>query len=176
VWWELGGLGGDDDLNPAERPLAEAGGDLRPDIAMQDVDQLIASTVHGVILARRAERPTILDNKSGAIVNVFSVGVIGVPDLSASIASKHGVTGPTKSVGLEYATRKIRINAIAPAGTDTEMLASGLEEQQAFLASLSPIKRIADASEIAVAIIYLLADASLSTGVMLSADGGQSVA
>lgn len=123
----------------------------------------------------RAEIPVMLDNGGGAIVNTASVGgLVGVPGLSAYTAAKHAVIGLTKSVGLEFATRNVRVNAVAPGGTNTEMLASGTQEQRDFLASLSPMKRISHPSEIAAAIVYLLADATFSTGITLSADGGQS--
>jgi NAD(P)-dependent dehydrogenase (short-subunit alcohol dehydrogenase family) len=147
------------------------------EIPVEDFDRAVAVNLRGVMLAMRAEIPAMLDNRGGAIVNVASVGgLVGVPGLSAYTASKHGVIGLTKSVGLEFATRNIRVNAIAPGGTNTEMLASGTQEQQDFLASLSPMKRVSEPAEIAAGIIYLLADATFSTAITLSADGGQSAA
>jgi NAD(P)-dependent dehydrogenase (short-subunit alcohol dehydrogenase family) len=147
------------------------------EIPVEDFDRAVAVNLRGVMLAMRAEIPAMLDNRGGAIVNVASVGgLVGVPGLSAYTASKHGVIGLTKSVGLEFATRNIRVNAIAPGGTNTEMLASGTQEQRHFLASLSPMKRVSEPAEIAVGIVYLLADATFSTAITLSADGGQSAA
>jgi NAD(P)-dependent dehydrogenase (short-subunit alcohol dehydrogenase family) len=145
------------------------------DVPMETFDHALAVNLRGVILGMRAEIPAMLDNGGGAIVNTASVGgLVGVPGLSAYTASKHGVIGLTKSVGLEFATRNIRVNAVAPGGTNTEMLASGTQEQRDFLAGLSPMKRISEPDEIAAAIVYLLADATFSTGITLSADGGQS--
>ncbi|WSS23396.1 SDR family oxidoreductase [Streptomyces sp. NBC_01190] len=141
----------------------------------EDFDRAVEVNLRGVMLAMRAEIPVMLDNGGGAIVNTASVGgLVGVPGLSAYTAAKHAVIGLTKSVGLEFATRNVRVNAVAPGGTNTEMLASGTQEQRDFLASLSPMKRISHPSEIAAAIVYLLADATFSTGITLSADGGQS--
>jgi A-factor type gamma-butyrolactone 1'-reductase (1S-forming) len=144
------------------------------EIPVETFDRAVAVNLRGVMLAMRAEIPAMLDNHGGAIVNVG--GLVGVPGLSAYTASKHGVIGLTKSVGLEFATRNIRVNAIAPGGTNTEMLASGTQEQRDFLASLSPMKRVSEPAEIAAAIVYLLADATFSTAITLSADGGQSAA
>lgn len=144
------------------------------DLALEDFDRAVEVNLRGVILAMRAEIPAMLANGGGAIVNTASVGgLVGVPGLSAYTASKHAVIGLTKSVGLEFATRNIRVNAIAPGGTNTEMLASGTQEQRDFLVSLSPMKRIADPAEIASGIVYLLADATSTTATVLSADGGQ---
>ena len=147
------------------------------DLSMEQFDNVMNVNVRGVLLAMRAELPAMLDNGSGAIVNVASVGgLVGVPGLSAYVTSKHAVVGLTKSVGLEYATRGIRVNAVAPGGTNTEMLSSGTQEQRDFLASLAPMRRISEPQEIARSIIYLLADATYTVGLTLSADGGQSVA
>lgn len=147
------------------------------DTPIETFDHVMNVNFRGVLLAMRAELPAMLERRSGAIVNVASVGgLVGVPGLSAYVASKHAVVGLTKSVGLEFATSGIRINAIAPGGTNTEMLSSGTQEQRDFLASLAPMKRISEPEEIAASIVYLLADATFTTGLTLAADGGQSVA
>jgi NAD(P)-dependent dehydrogenase (short-subunit alcohol dehydrogenase family) len=145
--------------------------------AIEDFDHVMDVNFRGTLLAMRSELPAMLANGSGAIVNVASVGgIVGVPGLSAYVASKHAVVGLTKSVGLEYATRGVRINAIAPGGTNTEMLASGTQEQHDFLASLAPMQRVSEPIEIAKSIVYLLVDATYTTGLTLPADGGQSIA
>ena len=147
------------------------------DISMELFDHVLDVNLRGVMLALRAEIPAMLRNGGGAIVNVASVGgLVGVPGLSAYTASKHAVIGLTRSAGLELAARNVRVNAVAPGGTATEMFSSGTQEQRDFLAGLSPMKRVSDPGEIAAAIIFLLADATFSTGTVLSADGGQSAA
>ncbi len=146
------------------------------DVKVEDFDRVMETNLRGVFLAMQAEIPSLLATGGGAIVNTASVGgLVGVPGLSSYVASKWAVIGLTKSVALEYATKGIRINAIAPGGTATEMLAGGTQEQRDFLASLAPMKRIADPAEIARGIVYLLADATFTTGIALPADGGQSV-
>jgi NAD(P)-dependent dehydrogenase (short-subunit alcohol dehydrogenase family) len=102
----------------------------------------VSINLAGMFWALQAELPEIEKN-SGASVNAASVGgLVGVPGLSAYAASKWGVIGLTTSVALEYATRGVRINAIAPGATATEMLMSGSQESRDFLTSLAPIKRI----------------------------------
>lgn len=138
------------------------------------VEHVLSVNLAGVFWALQAELPEIEKN-GGAIVNTASVGgLVGVPGLSAYAASKWGVIGLTKSVALEYATRGVRINAIAPGSTATEMLMSGSQESRDYLISLAPMKRISEPIEIARAIVFLLADATYSTGTVFAADGGQS--
>ena len=128
----------------------------------------------GVLHAMRAEIPALRESDHGAIVNVASVGgLVGVPNLSAYTASKHAVVGLSKSVALEYATSGPRVNVLAPGGTETEMINSGTPEQKQMLASYAAMKRLSDPSEQAAAIMFLLADATFSTGIVLSTDGGQ---
>ena len=144
------------------------------DVKIEDFDRTMNTNVRAVFLAMQAEIPAMLRSGGGAIVNTASVGgLVGVPNLSSYVASKHAVVGLTKSVALEYAARGIRVNAIAPGGTDTPMIASGTQAQKDFLASYSVMKRLADPVEIARGIVYLLVDATFTTGATLPADGGQ---
>lgn len=146
------------------------------DMAVDDFDRIAAINLRGVFLAMQAEIPRILKSGGGAIVNVSSVaGLVGVPGISLYAATKWGVIGLTKSVALEYATQGVRINAIAPGLTATEMLDGATQEEREFLLSLTPMKRISEPFEIARSVTYLLADATFSTGVALPADGGFSV-
>ena len=145
-------------------------------LSVEDFDHTMETNVRGVFLSMQAEIPALLQSGGGAIVNTASVaGLVGVPNLSSYTASKHAVIGLTKSVALEYATAGLRINAIAPGGTETAMLSSGTQEQRNTLASYSAMKRLAEPIEIARGIIYLLVDATFAIGTVLQADGGQSV-
>jgi NAD(P)-dependent dehydrogenase (short-subunit alcohol dehydrogenase family) len=147
------------------------------DMAVEDFDRIAALNLRGVVLAMQAEIPAMLKSGGGAIVNVSSAaGLVGVPGMSLYAATKWGVIGLTKSVALEYATRGIRINAIAPGLTATEMLDGATKEECEFLLSITPMKRISEPVEIARSVIYLLANATFTTGVALPADGGFSVA
>ncbi|MFT4436070.1 SDR family NAD(P)-dependent oxidoreductase [Caballeronia sp. 15715] len=146
------------------------------DVAVEDFDHVMETNLRGVFLAMQVEIPVLLQSGGGAIVNTASVGgLVGVPGLSSYVASKWALIGLTKSVALEYATKNIRINAIAPGATATEMSASWTPEQREFMAGLAPMKRICEPIEIARGIVYLLADATFTTGIALPADGGQSV-
>ena len=153
---------------PGRKPFLEA--------SPEEFRQVIATNVHGVFVAMQAQIPAILNAGGGAIVNVSSVGgLVGVPNLSMSTASKAAVIGLTKSVAIEYATTGIRINCVAPGSTDTAMLSRGTQAQRDALTQLAPMKRISDPVEQARAIVYLLVDATYSTGIVLATDGGTSV-
>ena len=153
---------------PGRGPFLEA--------KLEEFDNVMATNVSSVFLSMQAEIPAMLKSGGGAIVNTSSVGgLVGVPNLSMYTASKAAVIGLSKSVALEYATKGIRINVIAPGAMQTEMLANAGKEQRDALTSLAPMKRISDPLEVARGIIYLLVDATYSTGITLSADGGQSV-
>ena len=146
------------------------------DVKAEDFDRVMETNLRGVFLAMQAEIPALLASGGGAIVNTASVGgLVGVPGLSSYVASKWGLIGLTKSVALEYATQGIRINAIAPGATATEMSNSWTPAQREFMSGLAPMKRICEPVEIARGIVYLLADATFTTGIALPADGGQSV-
>jgi NAD(P)-dependent dehydrogenase (short-subunit alcohol dehydrogenase family) len=99
--------------------------------------------------------------------------VVGYPQQPIYIASKHAVLGLTKSAALEYAKSGIRINAIAPGVTETEMVERVDKQLIERLKSITPIGRIGDPQEIANAVVWLLSDkASFVLGHTLLVDGG----
>jgi NAD(P)-dependent dehydrogenase (short-subunit alcohol dehydrogenase family) len=133
--------------------------------------------VWGVLSSLKHEIAAMLKTGGGAIVNTSSVvGHVGASHLSVYTASKHAIEGLTKSVALEFATRNIRVNAVAPGTIETEMvdrMISGNDDlRQAFL-SLHPIGRFGQGEDVASAVLYLASDAAkFITGTSLSIDGG----
>jgi NAD(P)-dependent dehydrogenase (short-subunit alcohol dehydrogenase family) len=140
-------------------------------------DQIMNTNVRGMWLSMKYEIPEMIKNGGGAIVNTSSgAGLVGFPQMSVYIASKHAVLGLTKSAALEYAKSGIRINAIAPGGVETDMLTQTVGDDHRFLEtfrSMHPIGRIGRPEEIANAVVWLLSDrASFVLGHTLLVDGG----
>jgi len=134
--------------------------------------------VLGVFLSMKHEIPQMLEQGGGVIINTSSiVGHVAMPGASIYIASKHAVEGATKTAALEYAQQGIRINAVAPGATATDMIdrfagKEGAENREA-LAQQHPMNRLATSQEIAHAVAYLASDAAAFTnGVSLPVDGG----
>jgi len=140
-------------------------------------DRIIAINLKGVWLCMKYEIPQMLKSGGGAIVNTASgAGLVGVAQLSAYNASKHGVVGLTKTAALEFAQKNIRVNCVCPGLINTPMVArmvdSGGMNEQEFLAA-EPVGRMGRPEEIGEGVVWLLSDAaSFVTGHAMSIDGG----
>jgi NAD(P)-dependent dehydrogenase (short-subunit alcohol dehydrogenase family) len=140
--------------------------------------EVMNTNVLGVFLCLKHELAAMVKRGRGAIVNNASVsGLIGFPGASIYVASKHAVLGLTKSAALECAAHGIRVNAVAPGGTETPLLdritgGAGSERHERFI-SYHPMGRTAQPDEIAAAVLWLCSDhASFTTGHCLAVDGG----
>lgn len=114
---------------------------------------------------------------SGVIVNCSSLGgLVGLPGRAAYHATKHGVLGLTKSAGVEYASRGIRINAVCPGVFDTPMLTklkNSKPESMEEIVKAQPIARLGEPDELAAAVLWLCSPAaSFVIGTGISVDGG----
>lgn len=113
--------------------------------------------------------PSIRRAGGGSIVNVSSTaGLQGYAHLGAYVASKWGMRGLTKAAALELGPYGIRVNGIHPGPIRTPMIA-GLGDD---LAVAQPIARIGEPAEVTDLLLYLLADATYSTGHEFVIDGG----
>jgi NAD(P)-dependent dehydrogenase (short-subunit alcohol dehydrogenase family) len=144
-------------------------------------DRVIGINLKGAWLVSKFAIPVIAARGGGAIVNVASnAGLVGFPNLAAYCASKGGLVLLTKAMALDTAPLKIRVNAVCPGHTRTPMgdgFVAAQADPEAFVAEFinrqHPIGRMAEADEIARAILYLASDeASFVTGTALAADGG----
>jgi meso-butanediol dehydrogenase/(S,S)-butanediol dehydrogenase/diacetyl reductase len=116
------------------------------------------------------------DGPTRSIVNISSgAGLMGVPNRLSYVASKFAVSGITRTMCVELARHRIRVNAIAPGMTRTPFTAYMFQnpENVKRIQAAHPIGREADPAEIAAAIIFLLTeDASFITGAVIPVDGG----
>jgi NAD(P)-dependent dehydrogenase (short-subunit alcohol dehydrogenase family) len=150
------------------------------DTLLDDFDSLMHINVRGIYAAMKYELSAMAGSGGGAIVNVSSIGgLVGSPGRSSYVCSKHAVVGITKSAALEYARDNIRVNAVAPGATMTDLIKPGLQTNPEIyerLIAAVPMGRWAQPDEIANAIVWLASDlASFVTGVVLPVDGGFTV-
>jgi 3alpha(or 20beta)-hydroxysteroid dehydrogenase len=147
-----------------------------------EFDRVMAVNVRGVFLGIQHAGQVMKERGKGAIVNTSSiVGFTGGRNIHAYTASKHAVLGLTKSAAVELAPFNIRVNAVCPSPTATEMMFK-LERElapedpasiRALFAASSPMNRYGEPREIAAAVAWLCSDnASYVTGIALPIDGG----
>lgn len=135
------------------------------------------TNVLGVLLSLKHEMRVMLPQGSGSIVNLSStMGERGAANASLYVASKHAVEGLTKAAALEVAASGVRVNAVAPGPTETEMLTrfTGSAERKAGLVAGVPLKRAGKPEEVADAIVFLASGkASFITGQIVRVNGGK---
>ena len=140
-------------------------------------DRVNGINLRGVWACMKHELRVMREQGSGAIVNCSSLGgLVGLPGRATYHASKHGVIGLTRSAALEYAARRIRINAVCPGTIQTPMVTDMIAKGELDVAEATkdaPIGRLGQAQEIAAAVLWLCSPgASFVVGVALPVDGG----
>ena len=149
------------------------------DITEAQWDEVMGVNLKGVWLCMKYEIPAMLVNGGGAIVNVASIYGSKPSDMGHATyaTSKHGVVGLTRSAAVDYGQMSIRINAVAPGFTRSEMVdpksRGAAERYQLLIARHSAMNRFGKAEETTNAIVWLCSDeASFVNGAVLAVDGG----
>ena len=149
---------------------------LLADVEEAAFDQVVAVDLKGAFLSMKYEIEYMLGAGGGAIVNNASIaGRIADPGISAYVAAKHGVIGLSKAAGIEYASRGIRINALAPGLVETAMTKPWFDDPniRSHFITNSPIGRVAQPEEMAGMVLFLCSDfASFAVGQTFVIDGG----
>jgi NAD(P)-dependent dehydrogenase (short-subunit alcohol dehydrogenase family) len=173
----VGELGGLDVMvnNAGVAPFLASFMDTRPDGFEKHFGVNFWSCVYGT----RAAGRVLLEQGSGAVLNLASIDAFMVePGLTYYGTAKAAIVNLTKSVALEWATRGVRVNAIAPGWIDTPMNQAERQDDETerqILAAI-PMARWGRPEEIANAALFLCSDAaSFTTGETLVVDGGQTL-
>jgi 3-oxoacyl-[acyl-carrier protein] reductase len=151
------------------------------DTTEDDWDRLFAVNVRAIFLAARHAVPIMRRQGGGAILNTVSVAAIRPrPNLLAYNCSKGAALTLTKSMAIELAPDRIRVNAVCPGPGDTPMLATFVggdsDAHRAGFLSTIPLGRLCTPADVANAMVYLASDeASFVTGAVLEVDGGRCI-
>ena len=133
--------------------------------------------VNGVFYPTRVVAPIMKEQGGGVILNTSSmVGEYGQPAGVAYPTSKFAVNGMTRSLARELGKDNIRVNAVAPGVTRTDMVAALPEQMVKAISSNIPLGRVGEPQDVANAFLFLASDlASYITGVTLRVDGATQV-
>lgn len=136
-------------------------------------DDIMDLNVKGVFNATRTVIEYMVPAQSGVILNTSSmVSIYGQPGGVAYPTSKFAMNGMTVSLARELGPKGIRVNAVAPGITETDMMRAVPKEMIDPLIAQIPLRRLGQPEDIANAFVFLASDeASYITGVVLSVDG-----
>jgi NAD(P)-dependent dehydrogenase (short-subunit alcohol dehydrogenase family) len=145
------------------------------ELDVEDFDRVIHTNLRGAFLVLKYSIPLLLASGGGSIVNMASVGsFLASPGSAAYITSKGGMLLLTRTAALEYVKDNIRVNAVCPGVTATEILASSSPEMVRMLTSRSPMGRMVTSEEVASLTLFLASDeASAITGSAYIIDCGR---
>ena len=143
------------------------------DYKPEDFMKVIDLNLNSVFLCAQAAAKIMKEQGGGVILNTSSmVSLYGQPAGVSYPASKSAVNGLTKSLARELGKDKIRVNAVAPGVTRTDMVAALSEEMVKRLTASIPLGRVGEPEDVANAFVFLASDmASYVTGEILSVDG-----
>lgn len=143
------------------------------DTTQEEFENIMNLNVNAMFNMSKAVIPIMKEQKDGVILNTSSmVSIYGQPSGVGYPASKFAVNGFTKSLARELAPSNIRVNAVAPGITNTDMVASLPKDMIEPLIKTIPLGRIGEPRDIANAFLFLASPlASYITGVILSVDG-----
>ena len=160
--------------------LSKADG-IITEISEETWDRVLDVNLKGVFLCCKYGIPEIIRSGGGAVINTSSsAGVIGVPQCDAYTATKGAIISLTRSLAVEYAPEKVRVNCIVPCAVDTPMNVKSAKEnpdfdEEKFLAT-TPVRRYGKPEEIANMALFLASDeASYCVGGIFILDGGVTI-
>src|SRR5438067_13410406 len=121
-----------------------------------DWDAVIDANLRGAFVAIRAASRGMMKRRWGRVINIASVvGIVGNKGQANYAASKAGLSGLTKSVAKELASRNILANVVAPGLIETDMTAAVSAEARAKMAAAIPLERVGKPDDIAIAVLVM---------------------
>jgi len=150
------------------------------DLSLAGWHDTLETNLTSAFLGAKHQVPAMIDRGGGSIIfnSTFVGHTAGMPGMTAYAASKAGLIGLTQVLAAEFGPKNIRVNAVLPGGTDTDMghAAANTPEAKAFVENLHALKRTAAPEEIARSVLHLASDASsFITGAAILVDGGVSI-
>ncbi|MGZ8752068.1 MAG: SDR family NAD(P)-dependent oxidoreductase [Acidimicrobiia bacterium] len=157
-------------VNNAATALAQPLGSFTPD-AWEKVYDV---NLRGPVFLVQAALPYLTESPAASVVNVVSAGAfLFAAQVSMYAAAKAALMSFTRSMAADFASRGIRVNAIAPGTVDTDMVRNTGPESAAMMAQAGLMRRAADPDEMVGPALFLASDASsFVTGQVVLADGG----
>ena len=154
------------------------------DTSAADVRKVLDTNFLGCLLMQQAAGKKMLERGRGSIVNVTSrTASVGVPTMGLYAAAKGALLALTRTAAVEWARQGVRVNAVAPGITRTQLIRTWIDAQAdpaAFekqVVATIPQGRMAEPDEVASAILFLASDESKHiTGISLAVDGGYTAA
>jgi NAD(P)-dependent dehydrogenase (short-subunit alcohol dehydrogenase family) len=153
---------------------------------VDDWNRLLAVNLTGAFLATRLVLPSMIERRSGRIINIASTaGVKAYLYTAAYCAAKHGLIGLTRALALEMARTGVTVNAVCPGFAETDMARNAIsvieaqtgrtaKEARASLERFNPQNRLTDPAEVAAAVAFLCQpEAHGITGQSLIIAGGE---
>jgi len=146
-------------------------------IGDSDFEEILAINLTAAFKLSREALRGMARRRSGRIISITSVvAVTGNPGQSNYVAAKAGLTGMTKALAQEVATRNITINCVAPGFISTAMTDALNEKQRAMILERVPAKRLGEPADVAAAVIFLASDpAAYITGQTIHVNGGMAM-
>ncbi|OGO22550.1 MAG: hypothetical protein A2144_02360 [Chloroflexi bacterium RBG_16_50_9] len=172
---------GEIDILVCSAGINQAGPRAAVDITETEWDRVMTTNLKGLFFMNKAvARHSMIPRKTGAIVNISSqASLIGLPNCAPYASSKAGVNHLTRLEALEWAAYNIRVNAVAPTWTLTDLVkpvfASSPKFEENELSKI-PLRRFATVDDVANAVCFLASDAAgMITGITLPVDGGRTI-